>query len=116
MILIYPVISMKKGITHQGSRNNLLGMNPSLELVGRLSNETQVSPQTPITFLVHSSDDRTVPVENSLGMYNALKKAGISTEMHIFEKGDHGYGLGSPEVSDWTSVCEKWLRRHQIKP
>ena len=116
MVLIYPVVSMKKGITHVGSRNNLLGMNPPLELIRHLSNETQVSPQTPITFLVHSSDDRTVPVENSLLLYKALKKMGISTEMHIFEKGDHGYGLGNAQESDWTSLCESWLRRHRIIP
>ena len=116
MILIYPVVSMKKGITHDGSRNNLLGKTPQLEIVNHLSNETQVSPQTPITFLVHSSDDRTVPVENSLLLYKALKKTGISTEMHVFEKGDHGYGLGNPQESDWTTLCENWLRRHQIIP
>jgi PAS domain-containing protein len=84
------------------------------ELVRLLSNETQVTPQTPPTFLVHTVDDRTVPVENSLLFYRALRAAGVSAEMHIYEHGPHGFGLATnnPVLSSWTMLCENWMRMH----
>jgi len=114
MILMYPVITMRDSVTHAGSRLNLLGKDPSAELVHLLSNETQVTSQTPPTFLVHTVDDRTVPVENSLLFYRALRAAGVSTELHIYEHGPHGFGLATtnPVLSSWTMLCENWMRMH----
>lgn len=114
MLLIYPVITMRDSVTHGGSRLNLLGKEPAPELVRLLSNELQVTRETPPTFLVHSTDDRTVPVENSLLIYQALRNAGVQTEMHVFEYGGHGFGLATrdPVLSAWTTLCESWMRRH----
>lgn len=114
LLLLYPVITMRDSITHAGSRRNLLGTDPAPDLVTLMSNETQVSRQTPPTFLVHSTDDKAVPVENSLLFYEALKKNGVPAEMHVFEHGGHGFGLAprDPVLSAWTTLCEGWMRRH----
>jgi acetyl esterase/lipase len=114
LLLIYPVITMRDSVTHGGSRLNLLGREPAPELVRLLSNETQVTPQTPPTFLVHSSDDRVVPVQNSLLFYDALRRNGVQAEMHVFEHGGHGFGLAprDPVLTAWTTICESWMRRH----
>ncbi len=111
-LLIYPVISMNSSITHQGSRVNLLGNNPSPEMVKHFSNELQITDKTPSTFMVHSMDDGTVPVENSIEYALALKKNKIPCELHIYEHGGHGYGLGKygGTVSTWTEACSKWLK------
>lgn len=111
MILIYPVISMQEGLTHQGSRKNLLGLNPDEQLVEHLSNERQVTPETPPAFLVHADDDNAVPVENSVFFYLALRKAAVPAEMHIYEKGGHGFGLGvrGGSVTSWPRRCADWM-------
>lgn len=109
-ILIYPVISMEEGITHNGSKTNLLGENASKELIDKYSNEKQITSETPKTFLVHASDDKAVPVENSINYYLNLKKNNVPVEMHIYEKGGHGFGLGTKGThTDWPKSCEKWL-------
>lgn len=114
MILLYPVITMSEPYTHHGSRTNLLGATPSPDLVHLMSNETQVTSQTPPAFIVATSDDATVPVENSVMMYQALHAAKVPVELHVFEHGPHGFGLapGDPVLSSWTTLCERWLRRH----
>ena len=115
MMLIYPVITMRgDSLTHRGSRTNLLGTTPDEALVRLLSNETQVTRETPPTFLIHSTDDTTVPVENATLFYSALKKAAVPAEMHVFEYGGHGYGLapGDPVLAAWTTMAEGWMRRH----
>lgn len=114
MILMYPVITMRDTIGHKGSRVNLLGDTPDPSLLRLMSNELQVTRDTPPTFIVHSTDDKTVPVENALLMYEALKRAAVPVEMHIFEYGGHGFGLAptDPVLSAWTTVCESWMRRH----
>jgi acetyl esterase/lipase len=111
-ILIYPVISMDTAITHMGSRNNLLGKRPAADLTIKFSNEKQVDENTPPTFLVHSLDDNAVPVQNSIGYALALKKFNVPCELHIYEKGGHGYGLGrtTGTESTWTEACRKWLK------
>lgn len=111
MALIYPVISMKHPITHQGSRNNLLGNNPSETLVNEYSNELQVNNKTPQTFIVHSTDDKAVPVENSLNFYKALKDVGVKAEMHIYPEGGHGYALAINRgyLKSWTNRLADWL-------
>jgi len=111
-ILIYPVISMKAGITHMGSRENLLGKNPSPQSVRHFSNELQVTEQTPPAFLVQSMDDDAVPVQNSFRYALALKKLNIPSELHLYQHGGHGYGLGrsSDTESSWPDACQKWLK------
>lgn len=114
MILVYPVITMMDEHTHQGSKQNLLGADPDRELVELLSNERQVTAATPPIFLVHTTDDDAVPVENSLGFYTAARKAGVPVEMHVFESGPHGFGLGgdSQELSRWPSLAAGWMEAH----
>jgi acetyl esterase/lipase len=112
MILMYPVITMNLKFTHQGSRENLLGKNPTKNLVTEFSNELQVTENTPQTFMVHAGDDDLVPVENSLLFYQALRKAGVPAEIHIYPKGGHGFGLGIRKgaVESWTERLQDWLR------
>ena len=110
-LLIYPVISMEEGITHKGSQGNLLGDNPSSERIKHFSNELQVNDETPPAFLVHSIDDGSVPVQNSIEYALALKKHKVTCELHIYQSGGHGYGLGRSKntESTWTETCRKWL-------
>ncbi|MGE5943188.1 MAG: alpha/beta hydrolase [Flavobacteriales bacterium] len=111
-LLIYPVISMEESITHKGSQVNLLGDNPSLEQKKHFSNELQVNEETPSAFLVHSIDDGAVPVQNSIGYALALEKHKVPCELHIYQSGGHGYGLGRTEntESSWPDACKKWLK------
>lgn len=112
-LLIYPVISMQNDITHKGSQINLLGENPSQQLIDYYSNEKQVNPRTPPALLIHASDDTVVLPENSIDYYLALKKNGVGAEMHIYEKGGHGFGLGTQDTSKyWTKDCQEWLKSH----
>ncbi len=110
-ILIYPVISMDSKITHWGSRENLLGKEPSPELVKYYSNELQVDNETPPAFMAHSLDDGAVPVQNSINYALAMHKANVPCELHIYQTGGHGYGLGNPlsTESTWSESCRKWL-------
>jgi len=112
MILCYPVIMFDSPFTHRGSQRNLLGERPDPKLVESLSNEKQVTPQTPPTFLFHTDEDRGVPAENSVFFYLALRKADVPAEMHIYRKGGHGLGLAdsTPGTSQWPAQCEAWLR------
>jgi acetyl esterase/lipase len=113
-ILCYPVIGMGKPYTHSGSQRNLLGDQPSAELVASLSNEDHVTTQTPPTFLLHTQEDKVVNVENSLAYYTALAKHGVPSALHIFPKGPHGIGLSKrlPESSHWPMLCQEWLKGH----
>ncbi|WPO78498.1 alpha/beta hydrolase [Flavobacterium sp. KACC 22761] len=112
-ILIYPVVSMENNITHKGSQTSLLGNNPSQELIDSFSNEKKVTTQTPPTFIVHATDDTAVIPENSINYYLALKKAGVTSELHLYENGGHGFGLGVKDTSkNWTKDCEEWLKNH----
>lgn len=112
MILVYPVISLTTEYTHQGSKNNLLGKNPDTKLVESLSNEKQVTSETPPAFLIHAGGDAAVPPENSVLFYQALRKAKVPAELHIYEKGGHGFGLAprDPVLSSWPKRCEDWLK------
>ncbi len=112
MALLYPVITMKLPYTHQGSRNNLLGTSPKQELVDFYSNELQINQNTPPTFIVHSTDDRVVPVENSLLFYQGLKNANIPSELHIYSKGGHGFGLAIQQshIKTWTDRFTDWIQ------
>lgn len=113
-ILCYPVVTMGE-FTHGGSKQNLLGENPSAELVHLLSNETQVTPNTPPCFLWHTVEDKAVPMENSLQFAAALRRAGVPFELHVYEKGGHGMGLPAPNnnAPAWDAACLAWLKsRH----
>jgi acetyl esterase/lipase len=106
-ILVYPVISMQSDITHQGSRDALLGKSPSDEQVREFSNELQVTGRTPPTLILHATDDRLVDVSNSLRYYDALRHAGVPVEMRLFEKGQHGFFM-MPRTR-WQSAIIEWM-------
>lgn len=112
MILMYPVISFTTPYTHAGSRESLLGKNPPKELVEYYSNELQVKADTPPAFFVHANDDKGVPVENGLLMYEALRKNNIPAEIHIISEGGHGFGLASnnTHISSWAGSLKLWLQ------
>ena len=112
LMLIYPVITMKDPYAHAGSRRNLLGPNPSPELVEHYSTDLQVTKNTPPAFLLTTFEDGTVPAENSIGFFEALHHAGVPAELHAYEKGPHGFGLrpGYGPVSEWPKLGEQWLR------
>lgn len=113
MVLCYPVASFDPAITHQGSVKNLLGDKASdPELIKLLSNELQVTPNTPPAFLFHTTEDQAVPVENSLRMYEALKKNKVACELHVYQNGVHGVGLvaGDPVLGTWPGHLAAWLR------
>ncbi|CAN5432338.1 hypothetical protein BH10ACI2_BH10ACI2_26310 [soil metagenome] len=113
MILLYPVITMGE-YSHQGSKMNLLGENPSADLIKLYSNELQVTKETPPTFIAHSVADPGVPIENSLLFAEALRKAKVPFELHFYEQGPHGFGLAptNPVLASWTGRCEDWLGLH----
>ena len=112
-ILCYPVIAFDKPYTHKGSQRNLIGADPDPELVESLSNERQVTPKTPPTFLFHTGADTVVPPQNSIDYYMACIRHGVPAEMHLFPKGRHGLGLAQQHegASQWPKLCENWLRR-----
>ena len=124
MILVYPVIALDTPFGHSGTKRNLLGENPPETLVHLLSNETQVTSETPPTFLAHTNEDTGVPAENSLLFALALRKAKVPVELHLFEKGGHGLGLGKgalslgiasdPAFQEWPKLCAIWLRHQRF--
>lgn len=110
-ILIYPVISMDPSISHQGSRKNLLGTNPSQEDSDKYSTDKAVTPEAPPVFLLSTSDDM-VDCRNSLAFAAACKAQGVPVTLHLFESGGHGYGLaGKGDLSVWPMLLEQWLAR-----
>jgi len=114
-ILIYPVISMRKNISHSGSKTALLGKRPNKKLVNNYSSEKKVNRLTPPTFLVHATDDKSVSFKNSLIYYNALQKHSVPVELHLYEKGGHGFGIKPKDiVLNWTTDCENWLLNHSF--
>lgn len=115
-ILCYPVISLQAEYSHKGSRRNLLGDDPSEELVRSLSNETQVTKETPPTFIFHTGADKGVPVENSISYYLALRKHEIPAELHVYQNGPHGVGLapGDAVLNTWKDRLADWLKVNGI--
>ncbi|MCI1187279.1 alpha/beta hydrolase [Hymenobacter sp. DH14] len=110
LVLLYPVISFSDTLRHTGSRDNLLGKNPSAELVRQYSNELHVTARTPPTFLVHAEDDKTVPVNNSIVFYQACLRHGVPAELHLYPRGGHGFGLNNTTTPDrWTDRLRNWL-------
>lgn len=114
-ILGYPVISMMDSLTHRGSRDNLLGKNPSPETAKNFSNELQVTKNTPRTFLVLADDDNGVNPENSIKYYEALLKNHVPTEMHIYQDGGHGFGTRILEGKDnWMDLLKVWMAHNDF--
>lgn len=111
LVLCYPVVSFGP-YRHDGSMRNLLGDDPEPELVTALSNELQVTADTPPTFLWHTADDAGVPVENSLLFAQALSAHKVPYELHVFQSGRHGLGLADedPHVASWSRLCGEWLK------
>ena len=111
LTLCYPVITFNQSSTHKGSQNNLLGNNPKPETVDRFSNEKHVTSNTPPTFLLHATDDKAVPVENSLAFYKALVNHNVPAALHIFPSGGHGFALGLADVHlrTWPALLFGWM-------
>lgn len=116
-ILIYPVISLTDSLGHKGSRDRLLGNAPSAEKIKAYSNELQITHETPPAFLVHASDDGAVPANNSVAYYQGLLKKGVSAELHIYQKGGHGFGMINKTTDDkWMDRCLNWMKSLGMLP
>jgi len=112
MLLLYPVIDFG-AYTHRGSRENLIGKTPNPQQIELYSNEKQVNPNTPPTFLVHAEDDNVVPVQNSLLFYEALLDNKVKAEMHLFQEGGHGFGMNNPKnKGKWFDWAIAWLEEN----
>lgn len=110
-ILLYPVISFTDSLTHMGSRINLIGKNPSKELIEQYSNELQITAKTPPAFLVHAADDGLVPIGNSIAYYQALLKNGVLSEMLLYPHGEHGFGMINRSTNDrWMDNLKNWMK------
>lgn len=115
MMLGYPVISMNDSFCHKGSRDRLIGKNPSKENASLYSNELQVSPQTPPAFIFHAKDDKSVPILNSIRMHEALEANKVKSTLHIFEAGGHGFGLKNTTTNvKWFELTTKWLKENKF--
>jgi acetyl esterase/lipase len=116
MILCYPVIMFDEKYTHRGSQQNLLGKDADPALVRSLSSEKQVTRETPPTFLFHTDEDKGVPPENSVSFYLALRSAGVPAELHVYQRGPHGIGLGAkvPGTSEWPKALGNWMRNRGL--
>ena len=116
MILGYPVVTMDSTLTHKGSRNNLLGKKPSDDLIKLYSNELQVTKKTPPTYIVHATDDKTVPVKNSIQLYEALKEKKIEAQLDTFAVGGHGFGMRKRDipVDNWPELLKTWMKKIKI--
>jgi len=112
MILAYPVVTMKKELTHVGSRENLLGKNPTEQQVELYSNELQVTKETPPTFIVHALDDGVVPIANSEQLLKALQEQKVKVELHKFDVGGHGFGMRKHAIpaDNWPDLLKSWLQ------
>lgn len=115
MILVYPVVSMTDKLGHGGSRQNLLGKNPTTEKIKLFSNELQVTQQTSPAFLIHAGDDKAVDVDNSIQLYEALRHHKVPAELHVYPKGDHGFVLSWPH-DEWLGLCLKWMKSSNFIP
>ncbi|RFS22726.1 alpha/beta hydrolase [Chitinophaga silvatica] len=110
MILMYPVISMQKGLAQEDSKLNLLGPNPSKEKVDFFSNEEWINNNTPPAYIAHANDDAIVTVNNSILFYQNLVKVGILTELHLYPTGNHGFVLQEP-TEEWITPMLDWMKR-----
>jgi len=111
MILVYPVISFTDSLGHKGSAEQIIGKHPSPEKIKEYSNEFQVTPQTPPSFLVHAKDDSTVDVRNTLEFAAALKENHVPATVFLYEKGGHGFGMNNKtSKTRWMDICIQWMK------
>jgi len=112
--LLYPVITMQPPFVHDGSRRNLLGAAPSPADIDRTSLEKQARKDMPPVFLVHTAEDATVPLENSVMFYQAVRRVGVAAELHLYERGPHGFGVRDDlgPTSGWFDRYVEWMRAH----
>ncbi len=117
-ILLYPVVTMEDPYVHKGSRGGLLGPNPTPAAEQHYSTELHVTKDTPPAFIVSTQEDHSVPLENAVAYFMALRRAGVRAELHLYEKGPHGFGFtaGLGPTSDWPARCVDWLRFHDLIP
>jgi acetyl esterase/lipase len=117
-ILLYPVITFDAALTHQGSRQNLIGTQPTSDTVKLYSNETQVTRETPPTFIALANDDNAVPPQNGVSYYLALHAAGVPAELHVYRSGGHGFGLHEKKgpAATWPARCAEWMAMQGILP
>jgi len=114
MILVYPVISFQSDIGHQGSREQLIGKNPTKEKIDLYSNEMQITAETPPTILIHASDDDSVLPANSIRFYENLLKNNVRAELHIYQNGGHGFGLDNKTTKEkWLERCKSWMEANE---
>jgi acetyl esterase/lipase len=109
-ILVYPVISMQDSLTHRDSRTNLLGKNPTKSEIDLFSNELQIDKNTPPAYITHATDDKLVDVDNSIASYERLRKNNVSAEMHLYQKGGHGFIFGH---KGWMEPLFDWMKSSQ---
>ena len=114
LVLAWPVVSFRPKVAHRGSMKNILGEQPTERQIADFSPDEQVTSTTPPTFLVHASDDPSVPATNSILFYEALKKKGVSAELHIYEKGGHGFGIDPNVKNTWMTQLEVWLSNRKL--
>ncbi|MEO6330919.1 MAG: alpha/beta hydrolase [Ginsengibacter sp.] len=115
MILIYPVISFQDSVGHIGSRDQLIGEHPAKDKINFYSNELQVTDNTPPAFLVHASDDDVVNARNSTLFYQQLLKHKVPAELHIYQRGGHGFGMNNKTTKDqWMQRCENWMEANGL--
>jgi acetyl esterase/lipase len=110
LMVVYPVISMEDSLTHADSRRQLLGNNPSKQLMDEYSNELQVNEQTPPTWITHAADDKVVDVDNSVRFFEQLRHHGVPVEMHIYPKGGHGFVF---RQKGWMEPLFLWMRNNK---
>jgi len=116
-VLIYPVISFQDSILHKGSKKALIGENASQQKTAAYSNELQVNRNTPPAFIIHCTDDKVVPVSNTLNYYEALVKNGIKAEVHVYATGGHGFGLNNSSRTDnWMDTFVAWMKQMKLLP
>ena len=109
-VVVYPVISMQDSLTHRDSRNNLLGKNPTKEIIDQYSNELQVTNNTPPAYITHAADDKTVDVDNSIAYFESLRHHNVAAEMHIYPHGGHGFIFRQP---DWIDPLLLWMKKNK---
>lgn len=109
-VVVYPVISMQDSLTHRDSRNNLLGKNPSKEVIDQYSNELQVNKNTPPAYITHAADDNVVDVDNSIQYFEALRHNKVPVELHIYQSGGHGFIFRQP---DWIDPLLSWMKKNK---
>ena len=116
-ILFYPVITFNESETHAGSRQNLIGANPTQATVEHFCLEKQITPQTPPAFIMHSADDKVVPLANSLHYSQALADKGVFHSLHVYPVGGHGWAFHDwfPYKSQWTAELSHWLQQLQLR-